>query len=101
MRGYKLFRERKDGTLGSLFINRMSKIPLGVWLTAETYPTKGYAIRKGWHITIAPVAPHLSKKGRAWYTVEFENYNIFDRPEYQGGRWFIAERMKVLNRYER
>lgn len=32
---YKLFRQRKDGTLGSLFINRKARLPEGVWLQAN------------------------------------------------------------------
>tara|TARA_Y100000310_G_scaffold186813_1_gene186937 strand:- start:430 stop:642 length:213 start_codon:yes stop_codon:yes gene_type:complete len=42
MFGYKLFRVRKDGTLGSLFINKKERLPIGKWIKAESYPTKGY-----------------------------------------------------------
>ncbi len=59
---YKLVRKMKDGSLSPLFINKKSRLPIGVWLTAETYPTKGFAERTGWHCTIKPEAPHLSKK---------------------------------------
>jgi len=100
MMAYKLFRVRKDGTLGPLFINRTQVIPIGVWLDAEDHPTSGYAHRPGWHVSAAPHAPHLSRdlqrKRRLWRTVEIENYVELQRPQVQGGTWFIAQRMRVL-----
>ena len=51
---YKLFRVRKDGTLGPLFINRRQVVPIGEWLTAEEHRTKGFAFRPGWHCTARP-----------------------------------------------
>jgi hypothetical protein len=47
---YKLFRVRKDGTLGPLFINRPQRVPVGKALVAEDHPTKGFAFRPGWHV---------------------------------------------------
>lgn len=47
IKGYKLLRLRKDGTLGPLFINARMRIPVGKWLKAESHPTKGYALRPG------------------------------------------------------
>jgi hypothetical protein len=47
MIGYKLFRKRKDGTYGPLFINRSQKILQGETYHAEDHPTKGYAYRPG------------------------------------------------------
>jgi len=96
MIGYKLMRQRKDGTLGPLFINRRLRVPIGEWLDAEDHPTKGYAHRPGWHILAAPNAPHLSKKGRVWVKVEFNDWNEFERPVNQGGRWYLAQQMKVV-----
>jgi len=96
MKAYKLFRKRKDGSIGPLFINRSMRIPLGEWLEAEDHPTKGYAHRPGWHCGAAPVAPHLSEKGRVWFEVEIEDYYDFPRPQHQGARWLIAQRMKVI-----
>jgi hypothetical protein len=96
MIAYKLFKLRKNGTIGPLFINRKQVVPIGVWLEAESFPTKGYALRPGWHTTATPEAPHLSMKGRVWAEVEIEGYYRFDRPKYQGGYWLIAERMKVV-----
>lgn len=95
MRAYKLMRIRKNGTLGSLFINRKAVIPMGEWLQAEEYPTKGYAFRPGWHCTLKPHAPHLSEKDRVWVEVEIKDFQSYSRPESQGGEWLLANKMKV------
>lgn len=58
---YKLFR-LKNGKLFPLFINRKVETKIGEWLTAECFPTKGYAVRQGWHCTLWPKAPHLKLK---------------------------------------
>ena len=96
MIAYKLLKDRADSTVGPLFINRRQRIPVGVWLPAEDHPTKGYAHRPGWHCTIKPYAPHLSRKGRTWYEVEITNYVAHRRPESQGGLWYLAQNMKLL-----
>lgn len=101
MIAYKLFRVRKDGTIGPLFINRKQVIHLGEWLEAECFPTKGFAVRAGWHCTFRPEAPHLktelkSGENRAWYKVEIEDYVTYDRPESQGGTWVLANKMRVI-----
>ena len=96
MKAYKLLRQRKDGSLGPLFINRRQRIPIGEWLQAEDHPTKGYAHRPGWHTAAEPVAPHLSTKNRIWMEVEIDDYHSFKRPAHQGGEWLIANRMKVI-----
>ena len=93
---YKLFRVRRDGSLGPLFINQRQRIPLRTRLAAEAHPTKGYAFRPGWHVCSHPVAPHLSKTGRRWYKVRIDNFIAHHRPEAQGGLWFIAQEMTVL-----
>lgn len=94
--GYKLFRLRKDGTLGSLFINRSAIIPLGHWLPAEDHQTKGYAHRPGWHVMFNKEAPHLTKKGRIWARVAVTDYETIIRPDSQGGKWMLAQKMIVL-----
>ena len=96
MIGYKLFRQRKDGTLGPLFINRKQRLHTGVKYTAEDHPTKGYAHRAGWHICQTPDAPHLSKKGRVWTKVEFSQFRSELRPAHQGGLWYLAWYMTIL-----
>jgi len=99
MIGYKLFRERKDGTLGPLFINRTQKLSLGVWYRAEEHRTKGFAFRPGWHICGSPRAPHLTmRENRAWYEVEFCKIDEVERPLSQGGVWYLGSSMKVLRK---
>jgi len=99
MKAYKLFKLRRDGTLGPLFINASQRIPEGVWLKSEDHPTKGFAHRPGWHCTLKPEAPHLSlnPKGskRVWCEVEVCETKLYDRPESQGGTWVLAEWLKV------
>lgn len=101
MKAFKLFKVRKDGTLGPLFINASQRIPVGKWMEAEAHPTKGFAFRPGWHCCFKPDAPHLSMnpKGgprRVWAEVEVEGTTTYDRPESQGGAWVLADRMRVV-----
>ena len=93
---YKLVRKLKDGSLSPLFINQRSRLCIGQWLDAESHPTKGYAFRKGWHCTLEPKAPHLSKKNRVWVEVEVEDFEYYKRPESQGGTWVLAQKMKII-----
>lgn len=96
MKAYKLFRLRKDGTLGPLFINARLRVPVGEWMPAEDHPTKGFAHRPGWHATLEPVAPHLSEKGRVWCEVTLGGtVRRFERPESQGGTWVLADALRV------
>ena len=101
MLAYKLLKLRKDGSVGPLFINAKSRLERHVWMTAETFPTKGFAVRKGWHCCLEPKAPHLklelaSGERRQWWMVEIEDYEEYDRPESQGGTWLLANRMKLI-----
>lgn len=93
---YKLFRVRKDGTIGPLFINKKQIIEFGKWLPAKAYPTKGFAFRPGWHASIKKSAPHLGKKGRRWYRAEVRDFQRLQRPAAQGGEWVLANWIKVL-----
>ena len=95
LHGYKLFTKRKDGSLGSLFINRKLKIPIEEWIWAEPHRTKGYAFRPGWHVCKTPNAPHLHNRDRVWRCVDVRDVNIIPRPKSQGGEWWIAEWMRV------
>ena len=76
-------------------------IPIGKWLKAEDHPTEGYARRPGWHVTLNPVAPHLSLKGRTWVQVRVRSKGLQElhRPESQGGLWLLAKWMKVEKQY--
>jgi hypothetical protein len=94
--GWKLFRLRRDGTLGPLFIDCRLRVPIGQWLVAECHPRKGYAVRPGWHVAPRPEADHLSMKGRVWRQVEIEDFVPLKRPARQGGMWWLAKRMRVV-----
>lgn len=101
MIGYKLLSLRKDGSVGPLFMDKRLRLPIGEWLEAKTnVHKKGFAFRPGWHILAQPHAPHLNstKLRRVWAKVEF-NANTateFNRPANQGGKWFLAKKMRVL-----
>ena len=97
MIAYKLLRVRKDGTLGSLFIDRGGVLEPGTWLWAETHPTKGYTIRTGWHCLSKPHAPHLTEHGRQWYRVHIREHKRIEKPASQGGTWFLARQIKILD----
>lgn len=47
MIAYKLFRLRKDGTIGPPFINAKLRIPIDEWLQAETHHRKA-----GLHVSL-------------------------------------------------
>jgi hypothetical protein len=98
MIAYKLFRQRKDGTLGSLFINPKARLKPGEWLKSDIYPTQGFAIRAGWHTLARKYAPHLSKKNRVWRQVEIKDFTEIKRPKNHGGKWFIAKQMMILDK---
>jgi hypothetical protein len=99
MIAYKLFNVRADGTLGPLFIDKATVVPIGQWLTGVCVPTQGFAIRKGWHACLTPYAPHLAlrpkgKRPRVWCKVELAG--DVTRKVVPQGEWYIAERMRVL-----
>lgn len=96
MIAFKLFKVRRDGSIGSLFINRKDRYLRNMWMTAKDIPTRGYAHRPGWHAMAKPEAPHLSPKGRQWFKVEIEDHVQYERPVSQGGIWYLAQRMKIL-----
>ncbi len=98
---WKLFRELKTGEITSLFINKCVRLPINEWLEGDCYPTKGFAVRPGWHCTAQPVAPHLkmrlaSGEKRVWKKVLMLDYTEELRPENQGGLWYLANKIKIL-----
>jgi hypothetical protein len=101
IKAYKLMRRRANGTLGPLFINCRQIVPFGKWLPAEDHPTKGYAHRPGWHVTLTPEAPHLSMRGRVWVQVRVRAKGLQElhRPRAQGGKWLLATWMKAERLY--
>lgn len=96
MIAYKLFRRRNDGSLGPLFINRRQHIPIGRTLRAECHPTRGFAVRPGWHCCAEKKAPHLSTKGRVWCEVDINGFTEHMRPISQGGLWYTAKSMRII-----
>jgi hypothetical protein len=97
---YKLFRVRRDGSIGSLFIAPSRRLPLHKWLPAECLPTKGFKVRPGWHACPLPYAPHLSTRGRRWFVVLLEDVTVEHRPQAQGGKWFLALWCRILRPVE-
>ena len=101
MIAYKLVRKLKDGNLYPLFIDKRNPLKFDEWLEAKCYPTKGFAVRKGYHCTFTPYAPHLSMKlasgeERVWVECEVDNWTTYDRPESQGGEWILSQKIKFL-----
>lgn len=96
IRAYKLLRLRKNGTLGSLFINRRRILTTGEWLTFKRLRPSGFAYRPGWHACLKKSAPHLSMTGRVWCRVLLRDVTKHHRPTAQGGVWFTAKYIKIL-----
>lgn len=101
MKAYKMMRKLSDGKIYPLFINKTVPTVFGKWLQAECHPTPGFAVRKGWHCCFQPVAPHLKEtlscgEHRVWVEVDVEDWDTYDRPESQGGKWILAQRMKAI-----
>lgn len=95
---FKLFRVRKDGTIGSLFIGRGQRYPTYDWLKAKNKRKlpKGFVRRAGFHSCALPYAPHLSLKGRQWYYVLIHDIQVHNRPRSQGEKWYTSKYMMVL-----
>ena len=96
MKAYKLFRKRKDGSLGSLFVNARRRLPVGEWMPAEAHHPTRLKFRPFWHCTPKPEAPHLSTKNRVWCEVEIEEVTEMKRPACQGGTWLLAKKCKII-----
>jgi len=96
VKAYKLMRKRKDGSFGSLFIDRRTRYEAGPLYVALAYRTKGYAYRPGFHCTPTTTAPHLHKRGRVWVEVDIHKVEKALRPAHQGGMWYLAQRMQII-----
>lgn len=99
---YKLFRQLKTGEITSLYCNKTRRLSYNLWMDAESFPTKGFKERPYWHCTEQPDAPHLYMKLktgeiRIWKVVLIEDYIEVKRPNNQGGLWFLAKRIKILD----
>jgi hypothetical protein len=106
-KAYKLFRVDRTGRLRSLFIGKTDILPIGEWLTARVIPTKGFAVRAGWHCTVEQTAPHLAidpvgGMPRVWAEVECDGWiDYHNRPESQGGTWVTCQRMRIVRVFPR
>lgn len=85
-RGYKLFEQDSEGNLYALFIDKKTNMPIGEWLKAGNYPTKGFAARPGYHIGQICSAPWLmsfdgtykSQRSKYWKRVWAEVEYVAD-----------------------
>lgn len=100
MIAYKLCRKLKNGKITSLFINKKKNIEFGIWLDAENHPTKGFSERPYWHCCSQTNAPHLSMKNRVWVKVQIKDFIKFERPDNQGGLWYLAKKIKFVKLIE-
>ena len=101
MKAYKLVRLGKDGNCYPLFINKKEAFRFGEEMTANSYPTPGFAVRNGLQCCFKPLAPHLkeelaSGEKRVWIELEVDDYTTYDRPESQGGAWILANKIVPL-----
>ena len=99
MIAYKLFRVLKNGEITPLFINKTKRLPLKEWMEAEPHLTKDFKFRPYWHCTSKPIAPHLSMKNRAWYEVEIKDFKEMNRPNNQGGLWYLSNNLRIIQKY--
>lgn len=96
MYAYKLMRERKDGSLGSLFINRRARYYPGDVMVAKPHPTPGFAFRPLIHCTDRMEADHLSKAGRRWVLVYI--YGDVEWFQHRGQSWPLAQKLKIMSK---
>lgn len=84
--GYKLFEQDSEGNLYALFIDKKTNMPVGEWLKAGNFPTKGFAARPGYHIGQICSAPWLmsangtykSQRSKYWRRVWAEVEYVAD-----------------------
>ena len=102
--GYKLFEmDMRTNKLYPLFIGKTEETKVGEWVHAEFIPTKGFAVRAGWHLGLIPSAPHLigadgtykSKRGknfeRVWCVVEYNNsYDYTKLAQTEPNKCFVS-----------
>lgn len=85
-KGYKLFEQDSEGNLYALFIDKKTNMPVGEWLKAGNFPTKGFAARPGYHIGQICSAPWLmsadgtykSQRSKYWRRVWAEVEYVAD-----------------------
>lgn len=72
--GYKLFEMDECGNLYALFIDKNTIMPIGEWLLAGNFPTKGFALRPGFHIGEIPAAPWLMSANGTYKSQRRKNW---------------------------
>lgn len=100
-KAWKLFEVDARGNLYSLFIDK-KPLQAGQWLKAKHVPTKGFAVRSGWHCVRKRFAPHLKinpvgKRRRVWLRISIREITQHLKPASQGGLWFTAKYMRIEN----
>ena len=73
-KGYKLFEQDEYGNLYALFIDKNTIMPIGEWLKAGSYPTKGFAIRSGFHVGQICSAPWLMSANGTYKSQRRKNW---------------------------
>ena len=75
MHGYKLFeQDMRTGKLYPLFIDSKNETPIGEWIHGECIPTKGFAVRQGWHVGTIPTAYWLTGKNGKYNSKRGKNF---------------------------
>lgn len=72
--GYKLFEMDEHGNLYALFIDKNTIMPINEWLKAGKFPTKGFALRPGYHIGEIPAAPWLMSANGTYKSQRRKNW---------------------------
>jgi hypothetical protein len=80
MIAYKLFRVRRDGSIGPLFINRNLRIPVGVPLPAEAHRTPKFWLAVYTRKRIDQKRDNRSRSVQMWIVQEFV-----------AGKWFTCK----------
>ena len=102
VRAYKLFKKRKDGTYGPAQVEQKnlvcSRYVPGVMYEAEDANPRYLKHRPGFHCCAIPYAPHMKDDmpGRAWCEVLIRVKGTEQRPESQGGLWFLASELLIV-----
>jgi hypothetical protein len=106
-KAWKLFRLRKDGTLGPLFVDRELVIrPETVYTARQDIRPKTLAYRPGFHCIKHRWAPHIKMRlhngeRRVWCRVVIADYYRDKRPLTQGGMWYVAQNLMITKVYDK
>ncbi len=102
MKAYKIFKKTKSG------VYRPAQVPIrslsvkgyqkGIWYEAEDAQPTNLKNRVGFHATTKPTVPHIKiiPDQVVWLEVEIEDFETIQRPESQGGTWYLARYLKII-----